>query len=253
MRIMGRLTAWAAVLGMPAVAWALARTAWMLWDGRKAPARVDDLAAMGAAGIGAAVAGYLAMTGWAMLLGALVRSGRTVPHFVAALAPVSWQRVTATALGMTISAGLASPALASQPSAPHVGWGESVAGQTASPAQVPAVGSPAGWASPVAIATPPADGGALAVGFAPAPSEQCPTGRHRAPCRTAPVAWHRRQRPRSPAPTPWSAATRSGASPPHCWGRGRAMSPSTGPGPSCTPRTPTPSAPTQPSSTQALF
>lgn len=171
MRIMGRMAAWAAVLGMPAVAWVLTRSAWALWDGRGAATQVDDLVAMGAACVGAAVAGYLAMTGWAMLLGALVRGGRTVPRSVAALAPLSWQRVTATALGMTMSAGLAAPALASQPSAPEVGWDEPAAGQTVSPAQVPSVGSPAGWASPVAVTAPPADGGAVFVGFAPAPSQ----------------------------------------------------------------------------------
>ncbi len=174
MRIMKGLAAWAAVLGMPAVAWVLARTAWALWDGRGPVAPVDDLVAMGAACIGAAVAGYLAMTGWAMLLGALVRGGRSVPRSVAALAPVSWQRVTATALGVTMSAGLAAPALASQPSAPHVGWGETVAVQTPSPAHFSAGGSPAGWTSPIATTTPSTDGGTLAVGFAPAPAPSPP-------------------------------------------------------------------------------
>ncbi len=177
MQIIGRLAAWAAVLGMPVVAWVLARTARALWDGRGAATQVDDLVAVGAACIGAAVAGYLAATGWAMLLGALVRGGRAVPRSLAALAPVSWQRVTATALGLTMSAGLAAPALASQPSAPQAGWGEPVAGNTASPAQVPAVGSPAGWAGPAAVTTPPADGGALTVGFVPAPSRPAPSQR----------------------------------------------------------------------------
>ncbi len=176
MRIMGRVAAWVAVLGMPVMAWALARAAWALWDGRGAVLQVDDLVAMGAAGIGAAVAGYLAMTGGAMLLAALVRGGRSVPRSVATLAPVSWQRVMAAALGVTMSAGLASPALAGQPSAPQVGWSEPAAAQSVSQARASsethgfAAGSPVGWSGPVAIAAPAADGGALAVGFAPAPS-----------------------------------------------------------------------------------
>jgi nucleoid-associated protein YgaU len=178
MHIMGRVAAWGAVLGMPLVAWALARTAMTLWAGRGAVIQVEDLVAMGAAGLGTAVAGYLAVTGWAMLLGALARGGRSLPRSVAALAPVSWQRVTATALGVTMSAGLAAPALASQPSAPHVGWGEPVAAQVASPAHgttataTATATSPVSWASPVALHAPASAGSALTVGFAPAPPAQ---------------------------------------------------------------------------------
>ncbi len=171
MKTMGRLTAWGAVLAMPGVAWVLARTAGTLWNGRGAIVQVDDLVAMGAAGIGAAVASYLAVTSWAMLLGALVRGGRSVPRSVAAIAPVQWQRVTATALGVTISAGLATPALASQPAAPHVGWSESVAAQQSAPARA-AITHPGRWTGPVATAEPPEDSGSLSVGFAPAPTPQ---------------------------------------------------------------------------------
>ncbi|PKQ19018.1 MAG: hypothetical protein CVT68_00555 [Actinobacteria bacterium HGW-Actinobacteria-8] len=175
MRIISRWAAWVAVLGMPAVAWALTRSAWALWDARGEAAQVEDLMAVGAACGGAAVAGYLATTAWAMLLSALIRGGRTVPRSVTALAPVSWQRVTATALGITMSAGVATPALASQPSDPHVGWGDPVAAQTVSPAHVPAVGSPGGWPDPGAVTAPPVDGGAMAVGFVPAPSHPTPS------------------------------------------------------------------------------
>jgi hypothetical protein len=186
MRIMSRWAAWAALLGMPAVAWALTRSAWALWDGREAAVQVEDFVAVGAACVGAAVAGYLATTAWAMLLSALVRGGRTVPRAVAALAPVPWQRVAATALGITMGAGLASPALASQPSDPHPNWGDPVAGQTVSPAQVPAVGSPAGWVDAIAVTAPPVDGGAMVVGFVPAASQPTPSPpQQQVPQRTA--------------------------------------------------------------------
>ncbi|MCB2413579.1 LysM peptidoglycan-binding domain-containing protein [Demequina sp. TTPB684] len=192
MKIIGRLAAWLAVLGMPGVAWVLGNTAWALWQGREAVLQVDDLMAMGAAGFGAAVASYLAATGWAMVLGALVRGGRAVPRSIAALAPASWQRVAATALGLTMSAGLAAPALAAQSEAPSVGWGDPVASQsTASAPVVTDVVSPAAWALPDAIVATdsPADAGAhavsapqptvlepavLDVGFAPAPVAEQP-------------------------------------------------------------------------------
>lgn len=170
MQIMRRLTAWVAMLGMPAVAWALAVTVRTLWNGRGAVAQVDDLVAMGAAGIGAAVAGYLTATGWAMLAGALLRGGRSLPRPVAVLAPVSWQRITAIALGLGMSAGFGASALASQPSAPHVGWSEPVAGQSSTPAPDPSYASSSLGRLPVAASTPPTDGGARDVGFAPAPS-----------------------------------------------------------------------------------
>lgn len=205
MRIIARSAAWFAVLGMPAVAWALARTAWALWGGSGDAVRVDDLVAMGAAGTGAAVAGYLAMTGWAMLLAALVQGGRAVPRSVAALAPVSWQRVTATALGITMSVGLSAPALALQPSTPHGGWGEPVAAQAASPAHAWAVGSPVGWASPVTIDESPASGGALAVGFAPAPSP--PTAASPAPLPPPPPQPVPHQTPQSATPVAAAAGT----------------------------------------------
>ena len=181
MRIIGRLAAWVAVVGMPAVAWVLAQIAWALWDGREAVVHVDDLMAMGAAGFGAVVAGYLAATGWAMVLGALLRGGRSVPRSIATLAPASWQRVTATALGVTMSAGLGAPALATQSEAPQVGWSEPSTSQPAHPAHASTtLASPAGWVVPPAFTTPSAgspDGGTVTVGFTPAPAA-APTAQH---------------------------------------------------------------------------
>jgi LysM repeat protein len=174
MRIIGRLAVWVALLGMPGVAWVLAHIAWALWDGRGVAVQVDDLVAMGAAGCGAAVAGYLAVTGWAMMLGALVRGGRSIPRTVSALVPASWQRVTATALGLTMSAGFGAPALATQSEAPPVGWSEPVASQQLDPPHAhTTLVSPAGWAAPSPLTVPSAaasDGGAITVGFAPAPA-----------------------------------------------------------------------------------
>ena len=168
----GRLAAWVAVLGMPGAAWALAHIAWALWSGRGAVMQVDDLVAMGAAGCGAVVAGYLAATGWAMVLGTLVRGGRSVPRAVAAFAPASWRRVTATALGLTMSAGLGAPALATRSEMPHVGWGEPVASLQAAPVHASAAPvSPAGWVAPGAVSAATPDGGTITVGFAPAPAE----------------------------------------------------------------------------------
>ncbi len=189
MRIMSRIAAWIAVLGLPAVAWALARTAWALWEGRGTAAAVDNLVAMGAAGIGAVAAGYLAITGWAMLLGAVLHGGRAVPRFVAALAPPSWQRVTATALGISMTAGVAGPALASSSTTPHVGWGEPVPPSAAAPAPAhsPTVATSVGW-TPPSTTPPSAGGGALAVGFVAAPPEPAPlpSARHQPPAHAAP-------------------------------------------------------------------
>ncbi|NTV40238.1 MAG: hypothetical protein HGA51_09865, partial [Demequinaceae bacterium] len=131
MRNMGRAAALVAVVGMPMVAYALARACVTMWEGRNPASLADAGVALEdglvflAAAIGAAIATYLAMTGYAMLLGAAWRGGRSIPRAVASLAPAGWTRVTATALGLTLSAGLAAPALASEADAtpaPSAGW-----------------------------------------------------------------------------------------------------------------------------------
>lgn len=150
MHIIGRMIAWVAVLAMPGVTWGLGHMALALWNAQGPVARVDDLVTVGSAAIGAVVAGYLTLTGGAMLIGAAVRGGRAIPRSIAAFAPSSWQRVTAAALGVTLSAGLTAPALASSPTSPHVGWGEpAVADATAAP---PLRVSPVGWTPPAAPA-----------------------------------------------------------------------------------------------------
>ena len=122
MRIVSRLTAVIVVGAMPVLAWVLARAAWSMWWGWDDAWRVDDLVALGAAGLGAVVASYLALTGYAMVFGTVVRGGRTLPRMVASLAPESWRRVTATALGVGLVTGVAGPALAAESTTPHVGW-----------------------------------------------------------------------------------------------------------------------------------
>ena len=86
---------------------------------------LEDGLTLLAASVGAAIAAYLALTGYAMLLGAAWRGGRAIPSALAALAPRGWTRVTATALGLSMSAGLAVPALAAEGGATHApsaGW-----------------------------------------------------------------------------------------------------------------------------------
>ncbi len=205
MGVMGRFAAWAAVVAMPAVSWALARTVGALWEARAAVVQVDDLVAMGAAGFGAAVAGYLAVTGWAMVFGALLRGGRSLPRSMAVLAPTSWQRITATALGLTVSAGIAAPALASPSTAPHVGWSEPAIAHTVGPEHTRRVASPAEWTTPAALtapSSPPPNGGPLAVGFAAAPMARAAPGAARtaAPTGAATATPSPRTAPQSSSP-----------------------------------------------------
>jgi len=120
MRIIERAAALFTVLAMPVVAWALARSAaamWTTWGSTPladAELVLEDGLALCAATVGAAIATYLALTGYAMILGAVARRGRAIPRALAALAPSGWTRVTATALGLSLSAGFAGPALAAQ-------------------------------------------------------------------------------------------------------------------------------------------
>lgn len=169
MSIIKRIVAWVAVAAMPGAAWGLGLTALALWDGRGPVWVVEDLVALAAAVAGAVVATYLTVTGAAMMVGAAVRRGRSIPQAVSAFAPASWQRVTATALGLTMSAGLAAPALAATPPAPHVGWTDSVvtsAGALSPPAETT---SPVGWTTPGDEVRHGHGNASLTVGFAPAP------------------------------------------------------------------------------------
>ena len=108
-----------------------------------AGAALDDGLTLLAATVGATVAAYLALTGYAMLLGAAWRGGRSIPRALAALAPHGWTRVTATALGLSMSAGLAGPALAAEGGSTHVpsaGWVAAPVSVVANPAPRPLAG-----------------------------------------------------------------------------------------------------------------
>ena len=178
MRIVERAAALVTVLAMPVLAWTLAQKAEQMWNafeatpGADAGFALEDGIALGAATFGAAIASYLALTGYAMLLGALVRGGRAVPRALSALAPAGWTKVTATALGLSLSAGLAGPAFAAESApVPHlgVGWVDAPAAVMASPEAVPQVAE----AEQSSVAEGPAatdsapETSALAVGWAP--------------------------------------------------------------------------------------
>jgi len=170
MRSIGRAAALVAVVGMPAIAYVLARVTVSMWEGMDSASLADagvaleDGVTLLAAAVGTAVAFYLALTGYAMLLGALWRGGRAIPRAIAAIAPQGWTRVTATALGLSMSAGLAAPALAAEGGSTHVpspGW-------VAAPVSVVVDPAPAsltvGWVSEgAARRTPPQASGAYIV------------------------------------------------------------------------------------------
>jgi hypothetical protein len=145
---------------MPAIAYVLARITVSMWGGLDSASLADagvaleDGLTLLAAAVGATVAAYLALTGYAMLLGAAWRGGRAIPKALASLAPHGWTRVTATALGLSMSAGLAVPALAAEGGATHV----PSAGWVAAPVSVGVDAAPAalsvGWVEADATATP---------------------------------------------------------------------------------------------------
>ncbi len=163
MRFLGRLGALSTILAMPAVAWALARAALALWarvaDAPGGAWFVEDGISFAAAAGGACVAGYLALTGYAMLLGALARGGRAIPSALLRCAPGSWRRMTVFALGLGMSAGVAGPALAAEASAPAgPGWADSpvaAAMEAPSDANTTDIAGIAGLVTP-----PPADAAA---------------------------------------------------------------------------------------------
>ncbi|NYI40805.1 LysM peptidoglycan-binding domain-containing protein [Demequina lutea] len=151
MRSIGRAVALVAVGGMPAIAYVLGRVAVVMWEGMHpayvadAGVALEDGLTLLAAAVGATIAAYLALTGYAMLLGAVWRGGRAIPRALTAFSPQGWTKVTATALGLSMSAGLAAPALAAD------------GGSTQ--------GTSAGWvAAPVSVVADPAPA-SLAVGW----------------------------------------------------------------------------------------
>jgi hypothetical protein len=171
---------------MPVIAYVLARVTVSLWEGPDSASLADAGVALEsgltllAAAVGAAVAAYLALTGYAMLLGAAWRGGRAIPKALVSLAPHGWTRVTATALGLSMTAGLAVPALATEGGimqVPSAGW-------VAAPASVGIDAPPAalaiGWVAANATASPtsPQPSGATS-GIAPsgaAPIGAAPIG-----------------------------------------------------------------------------
>jgi hypothetical protein len=149
-----------AVLGMPVIAYALAQVTVSMWEGLDSASLADagvaleDGLTLLAAAVGAIIAAYLALTGYAMLLGAAWRGGRAIPKALASLAPHGWTRVTATALGLSMTAGLAVPALATEggtTQVPSAGW-------VAAPVSVGVDAAPAalsvGWVEAEAAASP---------------------------------------------------------------------------------------------------
>lgn len=135
----GRIGAWMVLAVMPCGAYALAQVA--LWQWRSWPLvwDVDDALTLVAAALGAAVAAYLTLSAVVMVVAAATRRGRTIPARARALAPVAWQRVTAVALGIGLSSGVAVPAFASTQSPPGLGWADAPA-VTEQAADAPAVG-----------------------------------------------------------------------------------------------------------------
>lgn len=180
MRIIERAAALFTVLAMPAVAWAMALAAATMWRGLKSTPIADagfaleDALSLGAAAVGTAIAAYLALTGYAMVLGTVARGGLAVPRALSALAPAGWARVTATALGLSLSAGLAAPAIATgSERAPALGARgiDASAAAIATPSAQPRVGA----GTPAEAAIPPepeatsleVNAGTLVVGWAP--------------------------------------------------------------------------------------
>ncbi len=135
----GRIGAWMVLAVMPCGAYALAQVT--LWQWRSWPLvwDVDDALTLVAAALGAAVAAYLTLSAVVMVVAAATRRGRTIPARARALAPVAWQRVTAVALGIGLSSGVAVPAFASTQSPPGLGWADAPA-VTEQAADAPAVG-----------------------------------------------------------------------------------------------------------------
>lgn len=195
MKSIGRAAALVAVLGMPVIAYVLARASVSVWEGMgpassaDASVALEDGLVLLAAAAGAAIAAYLALTGYAMLLGAAWRGGRAIPKALTAMAPHGWTRVTATALGLTMSAGLAGPAFAAEGGSmpfPSPGWVDPPVAVAAEPSALDV----AGWVQAPASEAVDTDGDA----DAPAPA------RTAAPSATSlTVGWVEADAPSAPA------------------------------------------------------
>lgn len=103
-----RLGAWLALGAMPLAAGKFAEVA-QSQIALIGPAwRIDEAVTLVAAGAGAALAGHLTLYSVIALTMAWVRPGLREPR-LAAFAPRLWRQVTATALGVGLSTGLAGP------------------------------------------------------------------------------------------------------------------------------------------------
>lgn len=199
MRIIRRAAALGVIGVMPGVALALADATLTLWRGMTGAWFIDDAVTLGAAAIGTAVATYLSLTGYAMLVGAIARGGRGVPSAVARWAPGSWRRLAAFALGVGMTSGLAGPAFAADAGAGSAGLPGPVVG--AAPAAVAVVESgttagpgwlgvtslvgaeasdsaslvAAGWVAAPGVPSTTAAGDLAAAPAPPAPAEQAPS------------------------------------------------------------------------------
>ncbi len=104
-----RLGAWLALGAMPIAAWSLAEVA-RAQAALVGPAwRIEEAVTLVAAGAGAALAASLTLYSLVALVAALARSSSWEPRLVP-FAPPAWRRITATALGLGLSASLAAPA-----------------------------------------------------------------------------------------------------------------------------------------------
>ncbi len=105
-----RIGAAAIVALMPVGAWALGRLALSLAAESAQPGvGPEAFIAPVVVGIGAVACAYLTLSALAMIASAITG---VVPRAVAALAPHAWRRLVATAAGLTLSAGIAVPAVA---------------------------------------------------------------------------------------------------------------------------------------------
>ena len=103
-----RIASWMAVAGMPVLAWVLAGVARYHASLSGPEWQIDNAVALVGAAVGAAIAAYLACFGVVSAVAGLV-APRWWERRMAPWAPVTWRRVTAAALGLTLSAAAAGP------------------------------------------------------------------------------------------------------------------------------------------------
>lgn len=119
-----RLFAWLAISTMPFIGWWAGGLALDSWRGHSGYWTVDLLFAAAGASIAAVVAAYLALTSAVMIASAATRQ-LAFTRFASAIAPAAWRKVTATALGVGLSTGIALPSFATQEDPAdslHIGW-----------------------------------------------------------------------------------------------------------------------------------